>query len=56
MFIFRPSHMDVSQVTQNGIEFREELEECHPIATKVGWIDILQQGALVRYRYGISSI
>jgi hypothetical protein len=47
MFVARPSHMDVSQVTQNGIEFREEPAECHPIAMKVGWIDILQQRALI---------
>lgn len=48
--------MDVSQVAQNRIEFCEEPAECRPIATKVGWIDILEQRALIRKRRGITLI
>lgn len=48
VFVSRPSFMNLSQVTQNGIEFRKEPAEYHLVAMEIGWIDILQQGALTQ--------
>lgn len=56
MLVSRPSRMDVSQVTQNGIEFRQEPAKCLRVATKVGWIDVLQQHALIRKRHDITLL
>lgn len=41
IFVSWPSHVNVPQVSQNGIHFLQESTECLPIIAKVGWIDIL---------------
>lgn len=56
MLLPRPGYMDISQISQNGIEFLQEPVECQSVTVKVGWIDILQQRALRRKRYNVTLI